>query len=183
MIPNDSIVINGENCIANEINRKKINEIPGELIVVEAIVTSRTRKSFKPKVDKAGQVKNMPLQMTLEMKKNARVMLTVNLDVCDNLTNGCLGSIFDFILDSNGNVKYVLVIFDDPSSGEAYRKSNNYENQYPGLRVTPIKKEEFEYQLKEGSASTATALNFPLKLAWGTTCHKIQVLASTKFRY
>ena len=28
--------------------------------------------------------------------------------------------------------------------------------------------------MKEGSASTATATNFPLSLSWASTCHKIQ---------
>ena len=174
-LPMDALVITGENRIVNEINENKINELTGELKVVEAVITSKTRNNFKPKVDKAGQVKNTPLQLLLKMKKNARVMLTSNIDVCDNLTNGSMGTIVDFIMDNQGNVNQVLVVFDDPSSGENSRKLNKYNQRYPGLRVTAIKQIEFDFQIRDGSSSTATATNFPLRLAWASTCHKIQV--------
>ena len=49
-------------------------------------------------------------------------MLTWNLDVCDSLTNGSLGQVIDFKHDSNGNVKYIMVKFDDPNAGKERRK-------------------------------------------------------------
>ena len=165
----------------NDVNNRKISELPGELVEVEAIVTSNTRGKFKPKVDKAGQIKNTPLQMLLKMKKGARVMLTSNIDVCNNLTNGTMGKILDFVKDANRKIKFVLVIFDDPSAGEEYRKQINFDHQYPGQRATALKQIEFDFQLREGSTSSATATNFPIRLAWGSTCHKIQVRFSIKY--
>ena len=103
-------------------------------------------------------------------------MLTINLDVTDNLANGSLGTVVDFFRNPQGEVKYVLVKFDDDDAGMKYRRELNFDHRYPGQMLTAIKKVEFEFQLKNGSTTTATAINFPLRLAWSTTLHKIQVL-------
>ena len=173
-LPTDALLVTGENKIVQSVNEKKINELPGELIEVEAEVSSKTRGKYKPKIDKSGQVKNTPLQQILKLKKNARVMLTMNLDVCDNLANGALGEVVDFVKKANGELQYVLVKFDSEDVGKEYRKKINFDRQYPGKNLTAIKKIEFDFQLREGGTSTATAINFPLRLAWATTCHKIQ---------
>ena len=102
-------------------------------------------------------------------------MLTMNLDVCDNLANGALGEVVDFVKKNNGEIQYILVKFDSEDVGKEYRKKHNWERQYPGENLTAIKKIEFDFQLREGGTSMATAINFPLRLAWATTCHKIQV--------
>ena len=173
-LPTDALLVTGENKIVQSVNEKRINELPGELIEVEAEVSSKTRGKYKPKIDKSGQVKNTPLQQILRLKRNARVMLTMNLDVCDNLANGVLGTVVDFVKKVNGELQYVLVKFDSEDVGKEYRKKINFDRQYPGENLTAIKKIEFDFQLKEGGTSTATAMNFPLRLAWATTCHKIQ---------
>lgn len=59
-------------------------------------------------------------------------------------------------------------------SGKDRRKSLNFDRQYPGINATAIDLLEFDFKLREGSASTATAINSPLTLAWATTAHKIQ---------
>ena len=174
LIPEDGLLITGTNKIVNEVNLKRLNELEGELFEIEANVRSKTRGKFKPAVDKAGQIKNAPLQHTLNLKRKARVMLTSNLDVCDNLSNGQLGEVVDILLNEKGQVDKILVEFDDEKVGREHRKKYDYSKKYPGRNINVIKKVEFEFRLREGSASTATAINFPLKLAWGTTMHKIQ---------
>ena len=175
LIPEDALLITGENKIVNDVNLKKLNELQGELFEIETVVHSKTRGKFKPVVDKAGQIKNTPLQNILRIKRNARIMLTSNIDVCDNLSNGQLGEIVDLIFNEKAELSQILVQFDKKEVGTEHRKKNNASNKYRGQNLTCITKIEFEYKLKEGSASTATASNFPLKLAWATTCHKIQV--------
>ena len=54
---------------------------------------------------------------TLELKVNARVMLTVNVDLEDRLVNGQLGPAKDFQKDQNGNVLKIYVAFDDCEAG------------------------------------------------------------------
>ena len=104
-------------------------------------------------------------------------MLTYNLDVCDSLTNGSLGQIIDIVYDKHGKVKLVLVQFDEILSGRERRKHSSIAKGYSGLNVTPIEILEKPYPLsknKTNASSTATILQFPLKLAYAATAHKIQ---------
>ena len=173
-LPPDALLITGTNQIVKSFNDRRINDLPGELIVITADVQSKTRGIFKPKLGNAGQIKNSPLQYILRLKKHARVMLTMNLDVCDNLSNGALGEIIGFKRNSLNEIDIIFVKFDNESAGEQLRKQHNFDQQFPGMNATAIRKVEFEFQLKKGSASTAMATNFPLTLAWASTCHKIQ---------
>ena len=173
-LPSDALLITGTNQIVKSFNDRQINDLPGELIVITADVQSKTRGIFKPKLGNAGQIKNSPLQYLLRVKNHALVMLTMNLDVCDNLSNGALGEIIGFKRNSLNEIDIIFVKFDNESAGEQYRKQHNFDRKFPGLNATAIKKVEFEFQLKKGSASTAIATNFPLTLAWASTCHKIQ---------
>ena len=73
--------------------------------------------------------------------------------------------------------KYVLVKFDEIESGKQSRKKFQYENKYPGLNVTPIELKETNFSLSKkqtSASSTATATQFPLRLAYAATAHKIQ---------
>ena len=109
------------------------------------------------------------------LKKGCRVMLTLNLDVCDSLTNGSQGDVVDFTYDKNGKLRFVLVKFDEYESGKERRKNFEFENDYPGQNVTPIEIKESSFPLSKKTASaTATALQLPLKLAYAATAHKIQ---------
>ena len=174
-IPNNALLITGENKKVKVENERRLSQLNGDIFEFEATVKSRTQGKFKPCIDRAGQVRNTPLQSNLKLKLNARVMLTINLDVTDNLANGSLGTVVDFFQNPQGEVKYVLVKFDDEDAGVKYRRELNFDHRYPGQMLTAIKKVEFEFQLKKGSTTTATAINFPLRLAWSTTLHKIQV--------
>jgi ATP-dependent exoDNAse (exonuclease V) alpha subunit len=102
-------------------------------------------------------------------------MLTYNLDVCDSLTNGSQGQVIDFKYGKHGKIKYILVKFDENESGRERRKGFNFGEEYPG--ITPIEMKETTFSLsknKTNASSTATALQFPLKLAYAATAHKVQ---------
>ena len=174
-LPASALVVTGVNKIVKRVNDKRLNDLSGRVQTITAHVSSRLRGQFKPRIDNAGQVKNTPLQYELNIKKYSRIMLTMNLDVCDGLSNGAIGEVVDYVLDSIGEVTLILVKFDNDDVGKQYRKEVNYNKEYPGQNIVAIKKIEFDFQLREGSTSSATAINFPLRLAWATTCHKIQV--------
>ena len=175
-LPKDALIITGTNEIVNKYNKEKLNDLAGELFEFKADVYSDTRGVFVPKLDKAGQIEGTTLPYILHLKVGCRVMLTYNIDVCDNLTNGSLGQVIAFKLDSKAKVKYVLVKFDDPVSGKERRKEINFDKEYPGESATPIEIKEFEFTFgKNRSTASATAVNFPLKLVYSFTAHKIQV--------
>ena len=104
-------------------------------------------------------------------------MLTTNLDVCDGLTNGSQGLVVDFEYGKAGKIKYIMVKFDSKESGQERRKKFKSEEKYAGKDLTPIEilERTFSLSKKQTSASsTATALQFPLRLAYAATVHKIQ---------
>ena len=105
-------------------------------------------------------------------------MLTHNLDTCDSLTNGTFGEIIGIELNKMNQVKRLIICFDNENSGKERRK--NYmqlqKKYYPKL-ATPIDKIEFHYSLSKkqaSSASNAIAIQFPVRLAFAVTAHKIQ---------
>ena len=173
-LPDDALLVSGTNKIVNKVNEYKLNKLPGELIELKAAVYSNTRGSFKPKIDNAGMIKGTTLKFNLLLKKGCRVMLSHNLDVCDGLTNGAMGTAVDFKRDPKGKIKFVLVKFDNEDCGRERRKQLNFDHEYPGQAVTAIELLEFDFTIKEGSSATATAVNFPLRLCYASTSHKVQ---------
>lgn len=72
---------------------------------------------------------NQHLQSTLKdvfaIAVGARVMLTRNTDLSDNLVNGVMGTVTGFIKETYLNeIKYIYVKFDDPLVGQQKRKKN-----------------------------------------------------------
>ena len=173
-MPKDALVISGTNKIVNEYNSRKLSQVPGELYEFRAKVSIATRKDFIPQLDNAGLIKNSPLPYICQLKVGARVMLSYNIDVVDSLTNGALGEVIGFKKVPNGEVRYVMVKFDDNDCGKDRRKALNFDKEFPNLNATAIDLLEFEFSMRAGGAAKAVAINFPLRLAWGTTAHKIQ---------
>ena len=82
---------------------------------------------------------------------------------------------------NNSDVKYIIVQFDDESSGEQHRAN------YPGLTVkykekngTVIKRYQLEHQVTSTkgwrSAAKAKLQQFPLRLNYAQTSHRMQVI-------
>ena len=175
-LPTDAVLVSGENIIVNEYNNKKLNELHGDLHKFKATVSTSTNKNLTHvSVSNNGNVKNTPIPANLQLKKKARVMLTHNIDVSDSLTNGALGTVLDFKFNKEGIVHYILVKLDESLSGAKRREKFCLISEYPGLDATTIERIEFEYCIGRSEKGTrASAINFPLRLAWGITAHKIQ---------
>ena len=113
-------------------------------------------------------------------------MLTTNLDVCDGLVNGSLGTVAGFEFnrgsgDSNERVRYVMVEFDDPKDGKNRRLSlrEDIKLKYPDKIVTHIEKIEVNFSLsrdRDYASSGGVAVNFPLRLCFAASAHKVQGL-------
>ena len=103
-------------------------------------------------------------------------MMTYNIDTCDSLTNGAFGEVLGYRFDKNRAIKQVYVHFYDEDCGKFRRKNFvDLQKQFPGKNVTPVDKMEFQYSLsKKGNNNNATIIQFPLKLAFAATAHKIQ---------
>ena len=104
-------------------------------------------------------------------------MLTYNLDVSDGLTNGSQGTLVDIVANNDGRIKFLLIRFDVETSGAKRRKNNAIILNKEQKDLTPIESIEKVFSLSKKSknaSSTATVLQFPLRLAYAATAHKIQ---------
>ena len=172
----DALYIYGTNKNVNKMNKKRLKTLKGEEHLIEAITIHKTMKNFSPPEGKAGEVLHTPFQKELKLKLHAKVMLTYNMDTSDGLTNGARGELIGIIKDAKGNISKLVVEFENKSIGR--EKRNHYKEiskKYPGGTV--IEKVNFPFSIsrsKKTVISTAMVIQFPLKLAFACTAHKVQ---------
>ena len=81
-------------------------------------------------------------------------------------------------MSHEGRITKLYVHFFDEKVGRERRKScSGLKQRFPGKLPTPIDKLEFTFSASKkaySTSSSATALQFPIKLAWAITAHKIQ---------
>ena len=160
----------------NEINEAKLELLDEPLHEISAIVRSSAQKDVNPRTDN-GAIINTPLQKVLKVKVGAKVMLTYNVDVIDSLTNGAIGEIVGFQFTANQTIKTILVNFKNEKVGRNLRKNHSFlQQQFNGIPVTPIEKVEYNFSMskKRTNNQILTALQFPLKLSFACTAHKMQ---------
>ena len=153
--------------------------MPGRLTTGIADVWRSGKPTKKPKLSNDGSIFNTPLQFNLKLKKGARVILTYNVNVIDSLTNGALGTVVGFEKTASGSISSIHVLFDDDKVGKDRRKKNptHFQRTYHDTPVTPISRIEFRFNLSKNPTSQndiMTATQFPLKLAFACTAHKMQ---------
>ena len=164
-------------------NGKMLKKLPGELISVKAVI-SMPRGTKKPDLDSGKKtIANTEFKDVFEFKIGARVMMIHNKDLTDDLFNGAGGTIVGIEYSDKHQAKCVIIQFDLPTCGEKQRA------KYPGLSAkykrfngTPIFRHEHEFNIKTKSygkkyfqAAKGKLLQFPLRLYYASTAHKIQV--------
>ena len=164
----DSLYIYGCNEKVNKRNNDKLKKTEGEMYTILAKNEHKTIKNFKPPTDKTGSVKHTNFQSVLELKKGAEVMLIWNVNTCDGLTNGSRGQLLDVELTKEGVVKRLIIQFYVHNHGWQKRQKDPCHKYPEGTYIEPIL---FQYQL---GSSTATIYQFPIRLAFAITAHKIQ---------
>ena len=99
-------------------------------------------------------------------------MLIYNVDIADGLVNGAFGTVTRIVHEKSDKkeVKFVEVSFDNKNVGK--RRGSKVNND---IRVLLEKVEEMV--TKDGSI---TRKQFPLKLAWACSVHKVQGLTVNK---
>ena len=72
-------------------------------------------------------VKQVICEKVLTVKINARVMITMNIDVADGLTNGAMGTVTNVVIDqTTGKMSVILVAFDSEHVGQETRHTSVY---------------------------------------------------------
>ena len=172
----DALFIFGTNLNVNKVNTRRLKKMKGEEFKIKAISIHKTIKNFDPREGKAGEVHKTPFQKELKLKIGANVVLTHNVDTADGLTNGARGELTGVIKDAKNNITKLVVKFEREAVGRERRRNNTgICRDYPG--GTPIEKVNFPYSIsksKKAIVNTAMVIQFPLKLAFALTSHKIQ---------
>ena len=114
----------------------------------------------------------------LNIKLNARIMLTVKIDLQDRLVNGQLGTVKCIHTDSE-NVSKIHIKFDDSKAGLKRINSDAFGKQ--NLWVA-IEKTEVDIKVKSSKTSSPVIkrTQCPLMLAWACAVHKVQGLSLHK---
>ena len=115
------------------------------------------------------------LKKVLTVKINARVMITTNIDVTDDLTNGAMGTVKNVVIyDRTGKMSTILVSFDNKHVGQEamYTSVHKSTNQ----NAVPIYETQATFPIHKKASYQATRSQFPLTLAWAVTIHKCQGL-------
>ena len=177
-LPTNALYIMCTNDKVKEYNDIRLENMPGEEIQIKAKVEKGKKVIENPRLGKDGSIENTPLQNCLCLKIGAQVMLTSNVNVVDSLSNGALGTVVDFEKERDGTVKTVLVHFKNEKAGQETRHRYSYlRRKYPAIPVTPISMIECSFQLGKKSDTknpSFTATQFPLRLAFACTAHKMQ---------
>ena len=178
--PVNATHIFAENAPANDHNENMLNRLNSPLIIIHAIdelpsncnisetdiLSARNRKA----TETGG------LAIKLSLKLEARVMLTVNVDIADMLTNGQMGIIKHFKQNEQNRVITIYVKFDDSDVGKKLSSSNNLAKQNFWVPITAT---DTKIKIKPRTINLPTIqrTQFPLMLSWACTIHKVQGLS------
>ena len=140
-------------------------------------------KGYYPRTTPHGTVASTQFQEELKLKVGARCMLIFNVNTIDELVNGATGTILAFERAKRfvKNVNDCIIIkFDDETCGREQRlKYPALSNKYKESNGTPIFRQELEYQISsqtgKGHAARAKVIQFPLRISYASTAHKMQV--------
>ena len=173
--PKHAIHIWAENSPANTHNLEMLHATDSPIISIPALdifPKNVPATVIENALNSRTQMSTGGLARELKVKVNARVMLTSNVDISDELTNGQIGTVFS-VKVVNGKVSKVYVKFDDETTGINKMKSDHYSRVN---KVVPIERIEARIKIKPNKPSSPEIkrTQFPLMLAWACTVHKVQ---------
>ena len=173
--PHQAIHIWAENSPVNQHNAFMLSNVTNPLFVINAIdiLPKNVQPSVINKVLNRNQMETGGLARILELKVNARVMLTSNIDVPDKLSNGQIGTVFHIKVNSNQAVTKIYIKFDDDSAGLKKIGTDKFARQN---NCIPIERVEAKIKIRTTKLSSPEIkrTQFPLMLAWACTVHKVQ---------
>ena len=162
-------------------NTTMVQKLPNDLLSAKA--SHYLAKGTYPFIDesKGGTIGSTDFLDNFEFKVGARCVMIYNVDLVDDLFNGATGIIIGVRRDKKECIKCIIVKFDNPSWGKNQRARHpEYASEYGSQNGTPIFRYEHEYQLsgscrKSKHDARGKLVQFPLKLNYAQTIHKMQV--------
>ena len=157
-------------------NNKYLAKFAGKVTVLKATHHHTTIKDFKPRINKEDNtVHKTGLVNLLMLKIGVKIMIIRNIDVPDMISNGQIGTLIDFIKTKDGQIDILVVKLNEPKAGKEHRINNpKLAAKYPDAIFLKRMKIPYTIGKKSGDiGSTATVIQFPVKLSYAITAHKI----------
>ena len=160
-----------------EMNDHYLNSLDGELVTIQAIHHNATQAKYKPYIEpKEGAVATTSFIDKLKLKIGAKVMIIHNINTADCLTNGQLGELVSLIKTTGGEVDKLIIKLNNNKAGQENKSKHcQLTSIYPDCVV--IERVNIQYTLRKRSGeagASATVIQFPVKLEFAITSHKIQ---------
>ena len=173
--PEDALHVYATNEEVNEYNLKMLRKSCEDLVEIDAQDFTKDSSSGNLKLKNKPTTKSRTdgLCSSLLLGLNARVMLTRNCNVDDGLVNGVMGHVSRFVFGQGSAANTVLaveVIFDNMNVGKKTGKKTRRGNSVLIERV------QEDIQDKKSTVRH----QFPLRLSWACTSHKVQGMTVEK---
>ena len=154
-----------------------IIRLHGKAVKIKARHHHPTQKNFKPRISqKDGAVGTTSMQEELILKIGAKVMIVHNIDTMDMICNGQVGELIDTVRTTQDVVDILVIkLVDDKAGNNNRMKYPNLSQHYPNCVF--IERVSLQYTIRKKSGnvgSSATVIQFPIRLAHAITAHKIQ---------
>ena len=173
--PHNSLHVYSLNKLVDKHNQKMLKKVTAEVYTIKAIDSKKDRNTGldiempeKPS-DTGG------LESELRVGIGCRVMLVSNIDVSDGLSNGATGTVSHIVVLAD-TVITILVEFDNPKVGVKAKRLSHYRENHPN--AVPVNRHEIAFGIGRRKCINATRRQFPLKLCWASTIHKVQGLTT-----
>ena len=170
------IKIYGKNMSVNIENAKRLGHIKKPLYKIAAIHIPN-RKNVKINAD--GSIEDTAFLDQLQLKEGARIILIHNINTADGLTNGAQGTLIK-IVSVEAKVRYLLIKFDKKTVGIEQREKYKFITcKHEATDLTPLERINFSYTLgnvSKNHAARASILQFPVKLSWAITSHRVRII-------
>ncbi|XP_026120183.1 LOW QUALITY PROTEIN: uncharacterized protein LOC113099530, partial [Carassius auratus] len=169
----NDIHIFATNAEVDKYNLERLHECCPEAISINAqdyVKNSKTGR-MERKVGFHAKVFNSSLSKCVSLGIGARVMLKKNIEVADGLVNGAFGTVVHISESQNNDNDFpsaIHVEFDDPNVGKIQRSKTCHRFSQNSTVI--------EVQEDQVTNDGGIRRQFPLRLAWACTVHKVQGL-------
>ena len=175
--PQDALHIFAENAPAHMHNITMLNSIENHLYKIDAKdhILKNISSTKIESILKRNESETGGLASTIQIKLNARVMLTMNIDLQDRLINGQLRTVKHIAINDQRNISKIFIKFDDSKAG---LKRVSMDRLAHDCGWVPAERAGANIRVRTSkhSSPVINRSQLSLMLAWGCTVHKVQGL-------
>ena len=168
-VPTRALHVYSKNSFVDEQNLKMVYDICQEIETIKAMDFKKTLNGKLQLLPEATKSDKNSLPDELLLGINARIMLIRNISTTDGLVNGVFGTVVG-LEKTRDVIEEVFVKFDDERVGR------DLVQQLPShLPSNCVSIKRIEEPVKENNKKgCVTRRQFPMKLGWAATIHKVQ---------